>query len=134
MRHVCSAPTCHVTNVRSSIDSPHQAVIPRLTPEYQCLWFQLYRASNFYCMAMAAESSSPTSPPSAADWVAFSVRDKCHCCCRRCLRRRRQFNHHRYWRRSHQRRQCRRCRSPCSCGRKQSSQCNNHTKASVCNF
>ena len=42
-------------------------------PEYQCLWFQFYRASNFYCMAIAAEPSSPTGPPLATDWVAVSV-------------------------------------------------------------
>ncbi len=37
------------------------------------LWFQFYRASNFYCMAIAADSSSLTGPPSAADWVAVGV-------------------------------------------------------------
>jgi hypothetical protein len=68
-----SAPTCHVTNVRPSINSPHLAVIPRNTPEYQCRWFQFYRASNFYCMAIAAESSSPTGLPLAAYWVAVGV-------------------------------------------------------------
>jgi hypothetical protein len=36
-------------------------------------WFQFYRASNFYSMAIAAEPSSPSSPPSAADWVAVSI-------------------------------------------------------------
>ncbi len=41
------APTRHVVNIRPSRDSPHQAVISCLTPEYQCLWFQFYRASNF---------------------------------------------------------------------------------------
>ncbi len=45
----------------------------RLTPEYQCLWFQFKRASNFYCMAIAAEPSLPSGPPSAADWAAVSV-------------------------------------------------------------
>jgi hypothetical protein len=70
---MCSAPMCHVANVRSSIDSPHIAVISRNTPEYQCLWFQFYKASNFYCMAIAADSLPPTCPPSAADWVAASV-------------------------------------------------------------
>jgi hypothetical protein len=54
-------------------DSPHRAVIPCDTPEYQCPWFQFYRASNFYCMAIAAEPSLPSGPPSAADWVAVSV-------------------------------------------------------------
>ena len=67
---MCSAPTCHVANVRPSIDSPDIAVIPRSTPEYQCLWFQFYRASNFYCMAIAAELSSPSGLPSAADRAA----------------------------------------------------------------
>jgi hypothetical protein len=42
-------------------------------PEYQCLWFQFYRASNFYCMTIATESLSPTGPPLATDWVAASV-------------------------------------------------------------
>ena len=32
-----------------------------------------FRASNFYCMAIAAELSSLTGPPSAADWSAVSV-------------------------------------------------------------
>jgi hypothetical protein len=53
---MCSAPTCHVVNVRPSIDSPRIAVIPCNTPEYHCLWFQFYGASNFYCMAIATES------------------------------------------------------------------------------
>ncbi len=44
----------------------------RQTPEHQCLWFQFYRASNFYCMAIAAEPSSPSGPPLAADWAAIS--------------------------------------------------------------
>ena len=71
---MCSAPACHVGNVRPSIDSPHLAVISRSMPEYQCLWFQFYRASNFYCMAIAPESLSPSSPPSAADcWRRLSV-------------------------------------------------------------
>jgi hypothetical protein len=70
---MCSAPTCHVTNVRPSIDSPHIAVILRNTPDYQCLWFQFYRASNFYCMVKAADSLLPTGPPSATDWVAAGV-------------------------------------------------------------
>ena len=70
---MCSAPTCHVTNVRPVIDSPHIAVISRRSPEYQYPWFRFYWASNFYCMAIAADSSSPTGPPLAADWVAASV-------------------------------------------------------------
>ncbi len=49
------------------------AVISRNTPEYQCLWFQFYWASNFYCMAIAADSLPPTGSPSAADWVAAGV-------------------------------------------------------------
>jgi hypothetical protein len=61
---MCSAPTCHVMNVRPSINSPHQAVIPRDMPEYQCPWFQFYRAFNFYCMSITAEPSSPSGPPS----------------------------------------------------------------------
>ncbi len=69
---MCSAPTCHVANVRPSIDSSHIAVVSRNTPEYQCLWFQFYRASNFYCMAIAAEPSSPSGPPSVADRAAVS--------------------------------------------------------------
>ncbi len=40
---------------------------------YQYLWFQFYRASNFYCMAIAAEPLSPSGLPSAADWAAVSV-------------------------------------------------------------
>ncbi len=67
------APTCHVTNVRPSIGSPHIAVISRNTPEYQCLWFQFYWASNFYCMTITADSSPPTGPPLAADRVAAGV-------------------------------------------------------------
>jgi hypothetical protein len=70
---MCSAPTCHVANVRPSIDSPHLGLVSRPTPEYQCLWFQFYRASNFYCMAIATDSSLPTGRPSAADWVAAGV-------------------------------------------------------------
>ncbi len=71
----CSWPphVIQVRNVRPSRNSPHRAVIPRDTPEYQCPWFQFYRASNFYCMAIAAELSLPSGPPSAADWVAVSV-------------------------------------------------------------
>jgi hypothetical protein len=75
-QHVCvmfSAPTRQVTNVRPSHDSPHQAVIPSDMPEYQCHWFQFYRASNFYCMAIAAEPLLPSGPPSAADSAAVSV-------------------------------------------------------------
>ncbi len=75
-QHGCvmfSAPTRHVTNVRPSPNSPHQAVISHQTPEYQCLWFQIYRASNFYCMAIAAGPSSPSGPPSATDWAAVSI-------------------------------------------------------------
>jgi hypothetical protein len=62
---MCSAPTCHETNIRPSIDSysPHRAVIPRDTPEYQCHWFQFYRAFIFYCMTIAAEPLSPSGPP-----------------------------------------------------------------------
>ncbi len=60
-----------MANVRPSIKSPHIAVIPRNTPEYQCLWFQFYRASNFYCMAIAAEPSLPTGLPSVADRAAI---------------------------------------------------------------
>ncbi len=54
-------------------NSPHRAVILHLTPEYQCLWFQFYRASNFYCMAIATEPSLPSGPPSAADWAAVNI-------------------------------------------------------------
>jgi hypothetical protein len=39
----------------------------------QCLWFQFYRASNFYCMAIAAEPLLPSGPPSVADWAAVSI-------------------------------------------------------------
>jgi hypothetical protein len=67
------APTCHVVNVRPSHNSPHQAVIPHQTPEYLYLWFQFYRASNFYCIAIAAKPSSPSSLPLAADWAAVSI-------------------------------------------------------------
>jgi hypothetical protein len=67
------APKRQVTNVRPSRNSPHQAVIPRDTPEYQCPWFQFYRASNFYCMTIAAELSLPSGPPLAVDWAAVSV-------------------------------------------------------------
>jgi hypothetical protein len=67
------APTRHVTNVRPSRNSPHQAVCLRQTPEYQYLRFQIYRASNLYCMAIAAEPLLPSGPPSVADWVAISV-------------------------------------------------------------
>ena len=70
---MCSAPTCHVINVTPSIDSPHIAVILRPMPEYQCLWFQFYWASKFYYMTIATDSSLPTGPPSAADWVAVGV-------------------------------------------------------------
>ena len=70
---MCSAPTCHVANVRPSIDSPHLGLVSHPKPEYQCLWFQFYRASNFYCMAIAADSLSPIGPPSAADWVAAGI-------------------------------------------------------------
>ncbi len=75
-QHGCvmfSAPTRQVTNVRPSRNSPHRAVIPRDTPEYQCPWFQFYRASNFYCMAITAEPSLLSGLPLAADWVAVSV-------------------------------------------------------------
>jgi hypothetical protein len=70
---MCSAATCHVTNVRPLHHSPHQAVILRHMPEYPCLWFQFYRASNFYCMAIAAELSLPSGPPPAADWAAVGI-------------------------------------------------------------
>ena len=70
---MCSAPTCHVANVRPSINSPHLGLVSHPTPEYQCLWFQFYRASNFYCMAIAADSSSPTGLLSATDWVTAGV-------------------------------------------------------------
>jgi hypothetical protein len=56
-----------------SRDSPHRAVIPCDMPEYQCPWFQFYRASNFYCMAIAAEPLLPSGPPLATDWAAVSV-------------------------------------------------------------
>ncbi len=71
----CSRPPhiIQVTNVRPSRNSPHRAVIPCDTPEYQCPWFQFYRASNFYCMVIAAEPSLPSRPPSAADWAAVSI-------------------------------------------------------------
>jgi hypothetical protein len=60
---MCSAPTCMSCD-ECSIDSPHRAVIPRDTPEYLCPWFQFFWASNFYCMTIAAEPSSPSGPPS----------------------------------------------------------------------
>ena len=44
---MCSAPTCHVTNVRPSMDSPHRVVILRNTPEYQYPWFRFYCDSIF---------------------------------------------------------------------------------------
>jgi hypothetical protein len=69
---MCFAPTCHVANVRQH-NSPHQAVILCHIPEYQCLWFQFYRASNFKCMAITTEPSSPSGPPSAADWAVISI-------------------------------------------------------------
>jgi len=72
-QHGCvmfSAPTCQVTNVRPSRDSPHQRLVLRLMPEYQCLWFQFYRASNFYCMAIAAESSLLTATAVEATTLA----------------------------------------------------------------
>ncbi len=75
-QHGCvmfSAHTPQVTNVRPSRDSPHRAVILRDMPEYQFPWFQFYRASNFYCMAITAEPSLPSGPPSAANLAAFSV-------------------------------------------------------------
>ena len=72
-RGMCSPPTCHVTNVRPSINSLHLELVSRPTPECQCLWFEFYRASNFHCMAIAAELLSPTGPPWTADWVAASV-------------------------------------------------------------
>jgi hypothetical protein len=65
--------THRTTKVRPSRDSPHRGLVSRRMPEYQCLWFQFYRASNFYCMAIATEPSSPSSPQSAADWAAISV-------------------------------------------------------------
>ncbi len=66
-------PTHQVTNVRPSRDSPHRAVIPRDTPEYQCPWFQFYRASNFYCMAIATEPLLPSGPPLAANLTAVNI-------------------------------------------------------------
>jgi hypothetical protein len=60
---MCSAPTCHMTKVRPSINSPHQGLVSRLTPEYQCPWFKFYRASNFYCVMIAAEPLLPSGPP-----------------------------------------------------------------------
>jgi hypothetical protein len=42
-------------------------------PEYQCLWFQFYRAFNFCCIAIATEPLLPSSPQLATDWVAFSI-------------------------------------------------------------
>jgi hypothetical protein len=44
-----------------------------LTPEYQCLWFQFYRASDFYCMAIAVEKLSPSGLPLAADGAAVNI-------------------------------------------------------------
>jgi hypothetical protein len=70
---MCLAPTRRMTKVRLSTDSPHQVVISHRTPECQYPWFRFYWASNFYYMAIAAGSSSPTGPPLAADWVAASV-------------------------------------------------------------
>jgi hypothetical protein len=67
------APTCHVVSIRPLHDSPHRAVIPRQTPEYQRLWFQFYRASNFYRMAITAKPSSPSGLPLAADWAAVTI-------------------------------------------------------------
>jgi hypothetical protein len=67
------APTHQVTNVRPSRNSPHRAVIPRDMPEYECPWFQFYRASTFYCIAVVAELLFPSGLPLAADWVAVSV-------------------------------------------------------------
>ncbi len=61
---VCLAPTCHMTKVRPSINSPHQGLVLHLTPEYQCPWFQFYKASNFYCMMITAEPTLPSIPPS----------------------------------------------------------------------
>jgi hypothetical protein len=73
MDEVCVAPTCHVLNVRPSIDSPHQGLVLRPTPEYQCLWIQFYRASIFYCMATSPDSLLPSGLPSAADWATIGV-------------------------------------------------------------
>ncbi len=65
--------THRTTKVRPLHDCPHSGLVLRWMPEYQCLWFQFYRASNFSCMAIAAEPLSPSGPPSAADWAAVSV-------------------------------------------------------------
>ncbi len=69
----CSACTSRTTKVRPSCDNLPQGLVLGQTPEYQCLWFQFYRASNFYCMAIAAEPSAPSGPPPAADWAAVSI-------------------------------------------------------------
>ena len=82
MRHVLG-PQCHMTNFRSSINCSHRGLVLGPTHEYQYLWFQFYRASNFYCMAGSAESSSPTGPPSAADWrcsIGDDRHRRCYCC------------------------------------------------------
>jgi hypothetical protein len=39
-------------------------------PEYQCPWFQFYRTSNYYCMAIAAEFSTSPVLQSAALAIA----------------------------------------------------------------
>ena len=70
---MCSAPTCHVRNVRPSINSSHRAEIPRNMSEYQCLWFQFFGASNFYCMVTSAELSLSSGPPLATDWAVIVV-------------------------------------------------------------
>jgi hypothetical protein len=62
------------TKVRPLRDCPHRGlVVLHRTPEYQCLWFQFYRAFNFYCTAIAAEPSLPSGPSLATDWAAIGV-------------------------------------------------------------
>jgi hypothetical protein len=75
---MCSAPTCHVTNVRPSIDSPHQVVISCRTPEYQYPWFRFYCDSIFFqhagcCRWRYSSGGRPSIPPSATDPAAVTV-------------------------------------------------------------
>jgi hypothetical protein len=75
---MCSAPTCHVTNVRPSINSPHRVAISRRTPEYQYPWFRFYCDSIFFSMLDAAggdthRGGQPSIPPSATDPAAVTV-------------------------------------------------------------
>ena len=44
---MCSAPTCHMTKVRLSTNSPHRVVILCRMPEYQYHWFCFYCDSLF---------------------------------------------------------------------------------------